>query len=54
MAEGIVSAISARTVHRLLQEVDLQTHRTRYWKTAHLDAQFKRCHNFSISRQTIS
>jgi hypothetical protein len=40
-AEGIVSAISARTVRRLLQEVDLQPHRTRYWKTAHLDAKFK-------------
>lgn len=41
VAEGIVPAISARTVRRLLQEVDLQPHRTRYWKTAHLDAQFK-------------
>jgi hypothetical protein len=41
VAEGIVSAISARTMRRLLQEVDLQPHRTRYWKTAHLDAQFK-------------
>jgi hypothetical protein len=41
MAEGIVSTISARTVRRLLQEVDLQPHRTRFWKTARLDAQFK-------------
>lgn len=41
MTEGIVSSISARTVRRLLQEVDLQPHRTRYWKTAHPDARFK-------------
>ncbi len=41
MAEGTVSAISARTVRRLLQEVDLQPHRTRYWKTARLDVHFK-------------
>jgi hypothetical protein len=41
VVDGIVPAISARTVRRILQEVDLQPHRTRYWKTAHLDAQFK-------------
>lgn len=41
MAEGIVPAISARTVRRLLRAVDLQPHRTRYWKTTRLDAQFK-------------
>src|SRR5207247_629712 len=34
--------ISARTVRRLLDDVDLQPHRTRYWRTSHLDEQFKR------------
>jgi DDE superfamily endonuclease len=28
-------------VRRILQQVDLHPHRTRYWKTSHLDAQFK-------------
>lgn len=41
VAEGIVPAISARTVRRILKAVDLQPHRTRYWKTARLDEQFK-------------
>ena len=41
VADGIVDAISARTIRRILQDVDLQPHRTRYWKTARLDAQFK-------------
>jgi hypothetical protein len=36
----IVQAISARTVRRILHEVDLQPHRTRFWKTARLDAEF--------------
>src|SRR5258706_1233247 len=40
VADGIVEAISARTVCRILQEVDLQRHRTRYWKTARLNALF--------------
>jgi hypothetical protein len=40
--EGIVPAVSARTVRRILHEVDLQPHRTRYWKTSRLDDQFKR------------
>lgn len=39
--DRIVPAISARTVRRILQHVDLQPHRTRYWKTARLDEQFK-------------
>jgi transposase len=39
--DGIVSAISPATVRRLLHDVDLQPHRTRYWKTARLDARFK-------------
>ena len=35
-------SISPATVRRLLHDVDLQVpHRTRYWKTARLDARFK-------------
>lgn len=41
VADGIVGAISPRTVRRILRDVDLQPHRTRYWKTARLDARFK-------------
>jgi DDE superfamily endonuclease len=36
-----VEAISPRTVERILQDVDLQPHRTRYWRTTRLDARFK-------------
>lgn len=39
--DGIVPAISARTIRRILNVVDLQPHRTRYWRTAHLDRRFK-------------
>jgi len=39
--DDIVGAISPATVRRLLHDVDLQPHRTRYWKTARLDARFK-------------
>ena len=39
--DGIISAIGARTVRRILHEVDLQPHRTRYRKTARLDDRFK-------------
>src|SRR5258707_2278822 len=39
--EGIVPAISDRTVRELLHQVDLQPHRTRYWRTSHVDARFK-------------
>jgi hypothetical protein len=41
VVDGIVEAISPRTVRQILHDVDLQPHRTRYWKTSHLDAQFK-------------
>jgi len=41
VADGIVASISARTVRNILSEVDLQPHRTRYWKTARLDGRFK-------------
>ena len=41
VADGIVDAISPRTVQRILHAVDLQPHRTRYWRTPRLDPQFK-------------
>jgi len=41
VADGIVAAVSPATVRRILHDVDLQPHRTRYWKTARLDARFK-------------
>jgi hypothetical protein len=41
VADGIVDAISPRTVRQILKDVDLQPHRTRYWKTSRLDPQFK-------------
>jgi transposase len=41
VSDGIVSTISPRTIRTLLHDVDLQPHRTRYWKTARLDARFK-------------
>ncbi len=39
--DGIVPAITSRTIRRILDDVDLQPHRTRYWRTARLDARFK-------------
>jgi transposase len=39
--DKIIPAISPATVRRILHDVDLQPHRTRYWKTARLDARFK-------------
>jgi DDE superfamily endonuclease len=41
IADGIVDTISPRTVRRILDDVDLQPHRTRYWRTTRLDPQFK-------------
>jgi len=41
VADGIVNSISPRTVRRILDGVDLQPHRTRYWRTTRLDSQFK-------------
>ena len=41
MLRHTVNANSERTIRRILNEVDLQPHRTRYWRTARLDAQFK-------------
>ena len=40
VADGIIDVISPRSVRSILQEVDLQPHRTRFWKTARLNAQF--------------
>ena len=37
----ILSAVSPATVRRILHNVALQPHRTRYWKTPRLDPQFK-------------
>jgi len=41
VADKIVPAVSPATVRRILHDVDLQPHRTRYWKTARLDARFQ-------------
>src|SRR5512135_569139 len=41
VADKIVPEISPATVRRILHDVDLQPHRTRYWKTARLDDRFK-------------
>ena len=38
--DGIIDTISPRSVRRILQAVDLQPHRTRFWKTARLNAEF--------------
>ena len=40
VADGVIDAISPRSVRSILQEVDLQPHRTRFWKTARLNAEF--------------
>src|SRR5919204_870241 len=40
VADGIIDAISPRRVRAILHAVDLQPHRTRFWKTARLNAQF--------------
>jgi hypothetical protein len=40
VADGIIDTISPRSVRRILHAVDLQPHRTRFWKTARLNAQF--------------
>jgi hypothetical protein len=41
VADGIAPTIGARTIRRIVREVDLQPHRTRDWKTARLDVLFK-------------
>src|SRR5271157_394329 len=42
VADGIAVAISPRTIRRILDDVDLQPHRTRYWRTTRADARFKK------------
>ena len=39
--DGIIPAVSDRMIRAILAGVDLHPHRTRYWKTARLDAEFK-------------
>jgi len=39
--DRILPSISPATVRRILHDVDLQPHRTRYWKAPRLDARFK-------------
>jgi hypothetical protein len=41
VANGVVGSISPRTIRLILDRVDLQPHRTRYWRTARLDPRFK-------------
>ena len=41
VADGIVTSVSPRTVWQILHDVDLQPHRTRYWRTGRLDELFK-------------
>ena len=41
VADEIVPTISERIVHRILHDVNLQPHRTRFRRTARLDTQFK-------------
>jgi len=41
IVDGIVETISPSMVRRILQQVNLQPHRTRYWRTARLDDRFK-------------
>ena len=40
--DGIIPSLSDRTVRMIFNEVDLQPHRTRYWRTARVDPEFKR------------
>jgi hypothetical protein len=41
VADRVVESISPRTVRLILDRVDLQPHRTRYWRTTRLDDRFK-------------
>jgi hypothetical protein len=41
VVDGIVDTIRSSMIRRTLQRVDLQPHRTRYWRTAKLDERFK-------------
>jgi len=39
--QGIIENIHYSSVHLILESVDLQPHRNKYWKTTYLDAVFK-------------
>ena len=52
VADGIVPAISPRTIRRILHEVDLQPHRTWYWRTARLDRSSRPF--FDVSQANLS
>lgn len=41
ISSGVAKSISASMIRRILQHVDLQPHRTRYWITSHLNENFK-------------
>jgi hypothetical protein len=41
VADRVVESISPRTVRLIPDRVDLQPHRTRYWRTTRLDGRFK-------------
>ena len=41
VADGIVAGISPAMARRIWQQVDLQPHRTCYWRTTRLDGRFK-------------
>lgn len=41
VADGIVETIGASAIRHILQTSDLHPHLTRYWKTSHLDDEFK-------------
>jgi hypothetical protein len=41
VTDGILPSVSPRTIRRILDEVNLQPHRTRYWRTSRLDARFR-------------
>lgn len=41
VADGIIESIGPQTVRLILDRVDPQLHRTRYWRTTRIDARFK-------------
>src|SRR5207247_4501222 len=41
VVDGILKTIDPASIRRILRDVDLQPHRTRYWKTAHLNDTFR-------------
>jgi hypothetical protein len=41
VADGIVPAVSDRTIRAILDQDNLQPHRTRYWRTSQIDTRFQ-------------